>query len=111
MLGDRPHRPGRGPDEALAVLRRYGGTQFDPDVVAALAASLEKAKERRARYPRRADPQKNSRSCHTVASPGCEPSPSLGRGASRASSSPRSAGLSSRVITPPPRSRASTKSA
>ena len=45
MLGDRPHRPGRGPDEALAVLRRYGGTQFDPDVVAALAASLEKAKD------------------------------------------------------------------
>ncbi len=43
MLGDRPHRPGRGAAEALAVLRRYGGTQFDPEVVAALAASLESA--------------------------------------------------------------------
>jgi diguanylate cyclase (GGDEF)-like protein len=41
MLGDRPHRSGRRPDEALAVLRRYGGTQFDPDVVAALAACLD----------------------------------------------------------------------
>jgi two-component system cell cycle response regulator len=38
MTSDRPYRPARSPDEALAELRRCAGTQFDPEVVDALVA-------------------------------------------------------------------------
>jgi len=33
MIETRSYRPARSPDEALAELRRYAGTQFDPGVV------------------------------------------------------------------------------
>jgi two-component system cell cycle response regulator len=36
----RPYRPARSPEEALEVLRRAAGAQFDPAVVAALAEDL-----------------------------------------------------------------------
>jgi HD-GYP domain-containing protein (c-di-GMP phosphodiesterase class II) len=36
MTTDRPYRAARNPDEALAELQRCSGTQFDPQVVAAL---------------------------------------------------------------------------
>jgi two-component system, cell cycle response regulator len=38
MLGGRPYRPARSVEVALEELRRFAGTQFDPDVVAAFAA-------------------------------------------------------------------------
>lgn len=38
IRSDRPYRPGRSADEALAEVRRYAGEQFDPRVVDALAA-------------------------------------------------------------------------
>jgi diguanylate cyclase (GGDEF)-like protein len=38
MTSDRPYRPARQPDQALDELRRCAGTQFDPEVVDALAA-------------------------------------------------------------------------
>jgi HD-GYP domain-containing protein (c-di-GMP phosphodiesterase class II) len=37
MTTDRPYRAARTEDEALEELRRCAGTQFDPQVVAALA--------------------------------------------------------------------------
>ncbi|HWT24721.1 MAG TPA: HD domain-containing phosphohydrolase, partial [Solirubrobacteraceae bacterium] len=40
MTTDRPYRDAVSPAEALAELRRCAGTQFDPGVVAALAAVL-----------------------------------------------------------------------
>lgn len=40
LTARRPYREGFGPDRALAELRRCSGTQFDPDVVEALAAEL-----------------------------------------------------------------------
>jgi len=36
MTTDRPYRAARTSEEALAEMVRCGGTQFDPDVVAAL---------------------------------------------------------------------------
>jgi diguanylate cyclase (GGDEF)-like protein/putative nucleotidyltransferase with HDIG domain len=39
MLTDRPYRESRGPEEAIAELRRCAGTQFDAEVVEALVAS------------------------------------------------------------------------
>jgi diguanylate cyclase (GGDEF)-like protein/putative nucleotidyltransferase with HDIG domain len=43
MIRDRPYRKALTQDEAFAELVRYAGTQFDPDVVAALIA-LERAR-------------------------------------------------------------------
>jgi two-component system, cell cycle response regulator len=40
MTSPRPHRPRMSVEEALAELRHYAGTQFDPRVVDALAADL-----------------------------------------------------------------------
>ena len=42
---DRPYRVGRSAEEALEELRRCSGTQFDPDVVAALARVAAKSVE------------------------------------------------------------------
>ena len=36
--GDRPYRRGMSHPEAIAILHRYAGTQFDPQVVKAFAA-------------------------------------------------------------------------
>jgi len=44
MTTDRPYRKARGADEALAELRRCAGTQFDPQVVEALARTLAAAR-------------------------------------------------------------------
>jgi diguanylate cyclase (GGDEF)-like protein len=43
MTSDQAWRPRLTPREALAELERCSGTQFDPDVVAALAAELQAA--------------------------------------------------------------------
>jgi HD-GYP domain-containing protein (c-di-GMP phosphodiesterase class II) len=40
MVSDRPYRAPLSSVQALAELRRCAGTQFDPDVVAALQAEL-----------------------------------------------------------------------
>jgi HD-GYP domain-containing protein (c-di-GMP phosphodiesterase class II) len=36
MTSDRPYQPALPPDHAIAELRRFAGTQFDPDVVDAM---------------------------------------------------------------------------
>ena len=41
IRSDRPYRPGRNHEEALAELSRCAGAQFDPRVVTALVAALE----------------------------------------------------------------------
>jgi len=46
MTSDRCYQAGRPLPEALAELRRCAGTQFDPDVVAALCARLELSAQR-----------------------------------------------------------------
>ena len=46
IRSDRPYRPGRSADEALAEIRRCAGTQFDPTVANALE---EVVRERRSR--------------------------------------------------------------
>ncbi len=43
LTADRPYRAGRPPAEALAELRRCAGSQFDPQVVAALEHVLAQA--------------------------------------------------------------------
>ena len=40
IVADRPYRAGRSAEEALDELERCSGSQFDPEVVAALAAGL-----------------------------------------------------------------------
>ena len=42
MTSDRPYRRGRAEAEALDELRSHGGTQFDPEGVAALACVLRR---------------------------------------------------------------------
>jgi diguanylate cyclase (GGDEF)-like protein len=46
MTSDRPYREGRHVEDALAELRRCAGTQFDPGVVRALVAELERQLQR-----------------------------------------------------------------
>lgn len=41
MMSDRPYRKGRSLPEALAEIRRWSGTQFDPEVVRALERVAE----------------------------------------------------------------------
>lgn len=45
MRGARPYRAALSPEQALAELARCSGTQFDSDVVRALAAELAEARE------------------------------------------------------------------
>jgi HD-GYP domain-containing protein (c-di-GMP phosphodiesterase class II) len=33
LINDRPYRPGRSPEEAMAILYGGAGTQWDPEVV------------------------------------------------------------------------------
>jgi diguanylate cyclase (GGDEF)-like protein/putative nucleotidyltransferase with HDIG domain len=42
MTSDRPYRKAPGPEFAIAELRRHAGTQFDPEVVAALCRVLDR---------------------------------------------------------------------
>jgi HD-GYP domain-containing protein (c-di-GMP phosphodiesterase class II) len=42
MTVERPFRPARGPDDAVAELRREAGAQFDPEVVEALVRVLDR---------------------------------------------------------------------
>ena len=46
MTSDRTYRPALTPDEATAELRRCAGSQFDPNVVAALLAELASPERR-----------------------------------------------------------------
>jgi HD-GYP domain-containing protein (c-di-GMP phosphodiesterase class II) len=48
MTSERPYRPARTVEEALAELRRCAGTQFDPSVVATFCAIVAALGERRA---------------------------------------------------------------
>ena len=43
MISERPYRQARSQEQALAEMRRCAGTQFDPDVVDALAAVVARA--------------------------------------------------------------------
>jgi diguanylate cyclase (GGDEF)-like protein len=46
MTSERPYREARSLEDALAELRRCAGTQFDPEVVRALVAELERQLQR-----------------------------------------------------------------
>jgi diguanylate cyclase (GGDEF)-like protein len=46
MTSDRPYREARPHEDALAELQRCAGTQFDPEVVRALVAELERQLQR-----------------------------------------------------------------
>ena len=43
MISERPYRQARSQEQALAEMRRCAGTQFDPEVVDALAAVVARA--------------------------------------------------------------------
>jgi HD-GYP domain-containing protein (c-di-GMP phosphodiesterase class II) len=45
MTTDRPYRRGMSRDAAMSILRKYAGTQFDPQVVEAFLASLAASEE------------------------------------------------------------------
>jgi HD-GYP domain-containing protein (c-di-GMP phosphodiesterase class II) len=42
MTSDRPYRKAPGVEFAVEELQRHAGTQFDPDVVAALCLALDR---------------------------------------------------------------------
>jgi HD-GYP domain-containing protein (c-di-GMP phosphodiesterase class II) len=42
MTSPRPYRPANTPGQAVAELRRCAGTQFDPDVIRAFVAELDR---------------------------------------------------------------------
>ena len=42
MVADRPYREARSEDEAMAELERCAGSQFDPAVVAAFKAVMDR---------------------------------------------------------------------
>lgn len=42
MTADRPYRPAPGIEYAISELKKYSGTQFDPEVVEAFLSALEK---------------------------------------------------------------------
>jgi HD-GYP domain-containing protein (c-di-GMP phosphodiesterase class II) len=42
MTSDRPYRKAPGEEVAVAELRKHAGTQFDPEVVAALCRVLDR---------------------------------------------------------------------
>ncbi len=48
ITDERPYKPARTHDEAVAELRRSAGTQFDPRVVDAFCRALERAREKEA---------------------------------------------------------------
>ncbi len=47
IRGDRPYRRGRSARAALAEVKKHSGTQFDPEVVSALAHVAARLRERR----------------------------------------------------------------
>ena len=49
IVTDRSYRAGRSPEAAIAELRRCAGTQFDPRIVDAATAALERLSRRESR--------------------------------------------------------------
>jgi HD-GYP domain-containing protein (c-di-GMP phosphodiesterase class II) len=51
MTSDRPYARRKSVSEAIEEMRRFAGTQFDPQVVAALRAILREPARREQRTP------------------------------------------------------------